>query len=91
MPTDSRIGSADFAALVETVKAAITEAVGTPVPQLLDQVAAMNYVGLKRSGWFRLKSAGLLPKPVYLEGSGERFRRADLDRWIAAMKPHRRK
>jgi len=90
MPTDSPIGAADFAAIVETLKAAIAEAVGTPVPQLLDQTAAMGYAGLKRSGWFRLKSAGLLPKPVHLEGSGERWKKKDLDAWIERMRPRRK-
>jgi len=91
MSANSPIGAADFAALVETVRAAITEAVGTGVPQLLDQVDAMKYVGLKRSGWFRAKSAGLLPKAVYLEGSGERWKKKDLDAWIERMRPPRRK
>jgi len=75
--------------MIETLKAAIAEAVG-PVPQLLDQTAAMGYAGIRRSGWFRLKSAGLLPKPVYLEGSGERWKKKDLDAWVERMRPRRK-
>ncbi len=89
MGTNAPIGAADFAALVAKLDL-ILETVAKPVPQLLDQPSAMNYCGLKRSGWFRVKSAGLLPKPLTIEGSGERWRRADLDRWIAAMRPRRK-
>ncbi len=87
--TTAPIGRDDFDALVAKLDL-ILETVAKPTAQLLDQPAAMGYCGLKRSGWFRLKSAGLLPKPLTLEGSGERWRRADLDRWIAAMKPRRK-
>lgn len=79
------------AALAAEVKAAVAEAVGTPLPLLLGQPAAMAYVGLSRSSWFRAKSAGQLPRPVYVEGSGERWRRKDLDAWVERLKPHRRR
>lgn len=79
--------TADLAALV---KGAIAEAIGAPVPLLLDQPAAIAYTGLSRSGWFRLKSADLLPRPVHVEGSGDRWRRKDLDAWAERQKPRRK-
>jgi len=43
-------------ALVVAVLAAIREHVG-PLPQLFDQADAMQYVGLPRSTWFRLRTS----------------------------------
>ncbi|VTR94739.1 unnamed protein product [Gemmata massiliana] len=34
---------------------------------------------------------GSLPKAVHVEGSGDRWRRADLDKWIERLKPARKK
>jgi predicted DNA-binding transcriptional regulator AlpA len=77
-------------ALVAAVVAAVRANVG-PLPQLFDQADAMRYVGLPRSTWFRLRSADELPAPVAVPGSGPRWRRADLDKWLAKLKPARRK
>ena len=77
------LGREDFARLV----AAIAEMVS--VPLLLDGVQARKYLGLSKSGWHRAKSAGLLPDAVHVEGSGDRFRRADLDALVERLKPRR--
>jgi predicted DNA-binding transcriptional regulator AlpA len=84
------IGRADFTALVEAITAAVAERLDTPLPQLLDQTSARKYLGLSRSGWFRAKSADLLPKPLFIEGSGERWRRKDLDGWLERQRPRRK-
>ena len=81
--------------LNEPQVAALTEAVvecarqRLTTPQLLTQDQAFKYVGLSRSAWFRLKSMGELPAPVNVEGSDVRYRRTDLDRWIARLKSKR--
>lgn len=56
-------------------------------PLTFTQAEAARYAGLSRSGWFRLKSAGLLPKPVHVPGVGVRYRRSDLERWAERLKP----
>ncbi len=84
-------GATDFKLLVEAVVRAVVAQIAAPVPQLLDQVQARRYCGLSKSGWFRAKSADLLPKSVFIEGSGERWKRRDLDAWIERQKPTRRK
>jgi hypothetical protein len=81
-------GGADFAALVDAIRAAIAEA--TAVPQLLDGVQARQYLGLSKSAWFRAKSAGLLPQAVFVEGAGDKYRRSDLDKFIERLKPRRK-
>jgi predicted DNA-binding transcriptional regulator AlpA len=85
------IGESDFAALVAAVKEAVSEALGQPSPQTLTQPDAMKYVGLSRSSWFRAKAAGELPGPILIEGSGERWRKKDLDTWLERLKPRNRR
>ena len=80
----SLISSSD----VRAIAAAVAEATSI-LPQLLDQGDAWTYCGLSRSGWFRLKSAGELPAPIHVSGVGLRWRRADLDKWLARLKPRR--
>jgi predicted DNA-binding transcriptional regulator AlpA len=46
-----------------------------------------RYLGLSRSAWYRLLSSGQAPPPVPLPGSRPRWRRADLDSWVARLKP----
>jgi len=59
-------------------------------PLLLSQSEAWTYLGLPRSTWFRLRSAGKLPDPVNVPGSGLFWRRADLDKWVTNLKPERK-
>jgi predicted DNA-binding transcriptional regulator AlpA len=60
-----------------------------PVPLLLNGVKAARYLGLSRSGWFRAKAVVGFPKPVRVLGNGDRWRKADLDEWVAKMRPSR--
>ena len=53
---------------------------------MLSQPQAWDYAGVSRSEWFRLKAGGLLPRPVFLAGSPRpRYRRADLDAFVASL------
>jgi predicted DNA-binding transcriptional regulator AlpA len=84
------LGREDFLALVDAVADAVVAKLGTvTTPQSMSQPAAWKYIGVSRSAWFRLKSAGLLPKPIALAGAGDRWRRKDLDAWLDRMKPRR--
>lgn len=82
------VSKAELSAIVAEAVAAAVKA--TPAPQLLDQSAAATYCGLARSTWFRLRAEGELPEPVSVAGSGMKWRRADLDKWLARLKPRRK-
>jgi predicted DNA-binding transcriptional regulator AlpA len=49
------------------------------------------FVGLSRSAWYRLVSAGHAPAPVSLPGTRPRWRTADLARWVQTLRPSRRR
>ena len=61
-----------------------------PKPLLLPQAESYEYIGIPRSSWYRLRAAGLLPLPVNVPGSGLMWRTADLDAWVARLKPERK-
>jgi hypothetical protein len=42
-------------------------------------------LGLSRSGWFRLRCAGLAPRPLDLPGVRPTYRVSDLMRWLDAL------
>jgi excisionase family DNA binding protein len=65
--------------------------VAGPPPLLLSAEQSWTYLGLSRSTFYRSVSAGTLPQPVGVEGSGPRWRRQDLDRFVERLKPSRRK
>jgi predicted DNA-binding transcriptional regulator AlpA len=73
---------------IKVIAAAVVAATSV-APQLLDQADAWRYCGLSRSAWFRLRSADQLPGPVNIDRSGLRWRKADLDKWLARLKPKR--
>jgi len=81
--SDSQL-AALTAAVVDSVKMQLV------APQMLDQCEAHRYCGLSRSTWFKLRSADRLPQPVHVEGSGLRWRKSDLDRWMGTLKPRRK-
>lgn len=57
-----------------------------PTPIIVSQPDAWAYVGLSRAEWFRLKSAGKLPDPVFMPGSTwPKWRKADLDKWVSSL------
>jgi predicted DNA-binding transcriptional regulator AlpA len=62
-----------------------------PAPQTFGQNDAIAYVGLPESTWFRLRSAGEIPEPVEVPGSGPRWRKRDLDKYLDSLKPRRKK
>lgn len=64
---------------------------GGPVALLLDAEAAAELTGLSRSNFYRLVGSGKLPGPVEIPGSGPKWRRADLERWVANLPARRRK
>lgn len=43
------------------------------------------YVGLSRSAWYRLMSAGLTPPPVAVPGSGRKWRTRDLVAFVEKL------
>ncbi len=56
----------------------------------LPQREAWEYCGVSRSGWFKLRAQGLLPLPIEIPHVGQRWRKADLDKWLASLKPSRK-
>ena len=62
-----------------------------PVPLLLGPREAHQYLGISRSAYYRLISAGELPAPVEVPGAGPHWRRADLDKWVARLGRRRRR
>jgi predicted DNA-binding transcriptional regulator AlpA len=57
---------------------------------LLSQSESWGYIGLPRTTWFRLRAKDMLPDPVVVPGGALYWRRADLDRWAANLKPDRK-
>lgn len=84
-------GNPSFKALVEAIARAIREQAAQPVPLLLTTQQAWEFLGLSRAAFFRLRSSDAIPKPVAVDGVGRRYRRSDLERFAAALKPARRK
>lgn len=62
-----------------------------PLPLLLTQEEAWSFIGVSRAAFFRLKAAGVLPRPVHVEGVGVRYRRADLESFVQRLRPARSK
>lgn len=69
-----------------TLIAAAVERATAPAPLLLEPRAAWTLLGLSKSGFYRLVSSGELPQPVQVPGSGPRWKRCDLERWVARLK-----
>lgn len=58
------------------------------LPALFDQRGAWSYLAVSRSHFFRLKSLGLLPPPVFFPDSPRPYyRRSDLDRLVESLQP----
>lgn len=77
---------------IDTVLAALAELPGriaeaSRLPALIPQEQVPAYLGISRPVMFRLLAEGKFPKPVALAHAGKKYRRADLDRWLAALKP----
>jgi predicted DNA-binding transcriptional regulator AlpA len=83
--------AAEVTGLVEQIAAAIRTAAAAPQPQMFCADDAAAYCGISRAALYRLRAAERFPAAVKVEGVDPRWRRADLDRWIAGLKPGRRK
>jgi predicted DNA-binding transcriptional regulator AlpA len=57
---------------------------------LVAQRDAPAVLGLSRTRFYALKSAGVLPPPVHVPGGEIAYRRADLSKWVANLRPVRR-
>lgn len=57
---------------------------------LMDVKEAAAMCGVSRSAWYKLSSCGKVPRPVKI-GRLTRWRREELERWIAADCPPRSK
>jgi predicted DNA-binding transcriptional regulator AlpA len=44
-----------------------------------------EYIGISRSGFYRLMSADKAPQPLLLPGTSRVWRISDLDRWLAKL------
>jgi predicted DNA-binding transcriptional regulator AlpA len=84
------IGSGDFRAFVDAVAKAVSEKLSAPVPQTFSQAQAIAFTGVSRTAWYRLKAMGKLPAPIRIAGSGGRWRRKDLERWLENLNTRRR-
>jgi predicted DNA-binding transcriptional regulator AlpA len=62
-----------------------------PVGELLSQPQSWAFVGVTRSVWFRLRAEGKLPPPVGSATGNPRWRRSDLQSWVARLKPASRR
>lgn len=61
------------------------------VPSLLvDGPTAAALCSISPATWARMVSAGKTPAPVRLSGGCVRYRRADLERWVAMGCPERK-
>jgi len=58
-------------------------------PEALPAAAAARLLGISRSQFFKLHSAGKIPMPVYLTPRCPRWLRAELLAWLAAACPDR--
>jgi hypothetical protein len=83
----------DPTALLDQLVAAIGARTppATAAALLLTQEEAWGFLGVSRSAWFRLRSADKLPAPVEIPGVGQRWRRRDLEGFVAKLRPSRRR
>ncbi len=88
--TTNEPGAPFVTASVVTLLAEIRDRLAPDRPLLLDQEGAWSLLGLSRTTFFALKSAGKLPAPVELPAGGIMYRRADLERWAEKLKTSRR-
>ena len=86
-PQDADPPALDLAKLFADLSARVVEA--ARLPALIAQEAVPGYVGISRPVMFRLISEGKFPKSVVINGGGKKYRRTDLDKWVAALKPAR--
>jgi predicted DNA-binding transcriptional regulator AlpA len=78
--TDRKVATLDdLARLLRGIRATISAGHA----ELLDAAAAADFIGVSRATWDRMRSAGLVPMPVLLNGGTIiRWRRVELAKWI---------
>lgn len=59
-------------------------------PLMVDAKSAGELIGLSRSTWDRMTSAGKTPRPVRLSGGTVRWRYSELNAWTVAGCPERK-
>src|SRR5476651_1737264 len=70
---------ADLARLIRGIR----ETLSAGQAELLDADTSAALIGVSRATWDRMRSAGLVPEPVKLNGGSIiRWRRAELAKWI---------
>ncbi len=77
----------DLAALV----AAIRDAAAKPPPLLMTAEEAAEYLGISRALLYRLVARRELPAPLDIPQCGSKWRRSDLEKWAAKLRPRRGK
>lgn len=100
-PTPDRSGAAPVdqqEAILATLLAAVLSIrdslVGPPQPepQMFDLERTCIYVSSSKAHLHRMRSAGEFPSAVHLPGcSHPRWRKSDLDKWLAQLRPARRR
>ena len=67
-----------------TILRGIRDSLTSQHSELLDAETAATIAGVSRATWDRMRSAGLVPAPVTLNGGSIiRWRRSELAAWIA--------
>ena len=69
-----------------TTTATASRPAETPTPHLLDVRAVAAVIGCSERNVYRLADAGKMPRPLKI-GALVRWRRADIDAWLAAGCP----
>jgi predicted DNA-binding transcriptional regulator AlpA len=59
----------------------------SPLPFAVAAAGAARLVGVSRSQWWKLFSAGKVPEPIYLGSKAPRWRVDELRDWLAAGAP----
>ncbi|HYE18866.1 MAG TPA: helix-turn-helix domain-containing protein [Tepidisphaeraceae bacterium] len=68
-----------------------SQATETPWPALLRDREAAAFLSISRASLWQRSSSGDLPAPVTVAGRCVRWRRADLERFVLALRPRERK
>ena len=67
----------------EPIEAANACAQITPALMRVREAAA--YTGMSERQWWKMVSAGKAPRPIELPGRMARWRRGDIDQWLASL------
>jgi predicted DNA-binding transcriptional regulator AlpA len=71
------------------VKRIFTDKDNDLVPAALDAEASGAFCGVSRAQWWKLHAMAKTPRPVYLGTKAPRWRREELEEWLAAGCPDR--